>query len=190
VRCARRWIRGSASASARDETWTWSSGRACSTPGWNAHTLNAPGKFLVSAPEHTTPRRARAYLVTDDDVTRTTARFASSRPRLDDVSLGAPHLGPEAESAPWYATHPHGDAGEPDDTPDDNDSATLEDMLWLALCSAPEDGSDIAELMRATGMGRSTVYRYPSQLAEDGRAVQVGWGRWRAARPGDGGHDE
>ena len=36
--------------------------------GWHAHKLNAPGKFLVSAPEHDTPRRARAYLVTDDDV--------------------------------------------------------------------------------------------------------------------------
>ena len=33
--------------------------------GWNAHKLNAPGKFLVSAPEHDIPRRARAYLVTD-----------------------------------------------------------------------------------------------------------------------------
>ena len=36
--------------------------------GWHAHKLNAPGKFLISAPEHDTPRRARAYLVTDDDV--------------------------------------------------------------------------------------------------------------------------
>ena len=29
--------------------------------GWHAHTLNAPGKFLVSAPEHGTPKRACAY---------------------------------------------------------------------------------------------------------------------------------
>jgi excisionase family DNA binding protein len=36
------------------------------TAGWNAHKLNAPGKFLISAPEHDIPRRARAYLVTDD----------------------------------------------------------------------------------------------------------------------------
>ena len=26
--------------------------------GWHAHTLNAPDKFLVFAPEHTTPRHA------------------------------------------------------------------------------------------------------------------------------------
>ena len=45
-------------------------GQGMLVAGWNAHALNAPGKFLVSAPEHTTPRRARAYLVTDDDVAR------------------------------------------------------------------------------------------------------------------------
>ncbi|MGH3249924.1 MAG: hypothetical protein ACRDOI_27515 [Trebonia sp.] len=36
--------------------------------GWAAHTLSGPGKFLVSHPEHPAPKRARAYLVTDDDV--------------------------------------------------------------------------------------------------------------------------
>ena len=49
--------------------------------GWHAHTLNAPGKFLVSAPEHTTPKRARAYLVTDDDVARIVARYAAAPAR-------------------------------------------------------------------------------------------------------------
>ena len=33
--------------------------------GWDAHNLNAPGKFLVSAPGHDRPKRARAYLLTD-----------------------------------------------------------------------------------------------------------------------------
>ena len=48
--------------------------------GWHAHTLNAPGKFLISAPEHTTPKRARAYLVTDDDVARVAAHCGPRRP--------------------------------------------------------------------------------------------------------------
>jgi hypothetical protein len=52
-----------------------------------------------------------------------------------------------------------------------------------ALCAAPEEGSDIAELMQFTGMGRSTIYRYLGQLADEGRAAQVGWGHWRAATP-------
>ena len=36
-------------------------GQGMLTAGWNAHTLNAPGKFLISAAEHDTPRRARAH---------------------------------------------------------------------------------------------------------------------------------
>ncbi len=59
-------------------------GQGMLSAGWHAHTLNAPGKFLVSAPEHTTPKRARAYLVTDDDVARVTAHYGPQRPRLDE----------------------------------------------------------------------------------------------------------
>ena len=39
--------------------------------------------------------------------------------------------------------------------------------------------------MRATGMGRSTIYHYLAHLAEQSRAEQVGWGRWCAVNPGD-----
>ena len=45
-------------------------GQGMLTAGWNAHKLNAPGKFLISAPEHDIPRRARADLVTDEMVSR------------------------------------------------------------------------------------------------------------------------
>lgn len=156
--------------------------------GWHADKLDAPGKFLLSSPEHATPRRARAYRITDDDVARTVAQYAASRPALDHVSRGTgPQPDPaEAKAAPWYLTDPHAGAGEPAKTPD---TATLEDALWCALCAAPDDGADIAELMRATGMHRSTVYKYLAQLTEQDRAVQAGWGRWRASDPGDG-HDE
>jgi hypothetical protein len=71
--------------------------------GWHAHTPNGPGKFLVSTPEHATPKRARAYLVTDDDVSRIVARYAPYRPQLDDESRAALNLGPaNSESVPWY----------------------------------------------------------------------------------------
>jgi hypothetical protein len=59
-------------------------------------------------------------------------------------------------------------------------------VLWLALCDVPEGGADVAELMRMTGLGRSAVYKYLALLAGQGRAVRVGWGRWRAADPGEG----
>ena len=48
--------------------------------GWNAQTLNAPGKFLVSSPENDSPKRARAYLLTDAVVAETAARYAGARP--------------------------------------------------------------------------------------------------------------
>jgi DNA segregation ATPase FtsK/SpoIIIE-like protein len=64
-------------------------GQGMLAAGWHARTLNAPGKFLVSSPEHDTPRRARAYLVTDQEVAETVARNAASRPELDEVSRGA-----------------------------------------------------------------------------------------------------
>jgi S-DNA-T family DNA segregation ATPase FtsK/SpoIIIE len=94
---------------------------------------------------------------------------------------------------PWYlidhASGAQSDPGEPEGTPDGCDTSTPEGALWLALCSAPDDGADVAELMRVTGMRRSTVYKYLAQLADQGRAIQVGWGRWRAADPADG-HSE
>jgi S-DNA-T family DNA segregation ATPase FtsK/SpoIIIE len=160
-------------------------GQGMLTAGWHAHTLNAPGKFLISAPEHTTPRRARAYLVTDDDVTRTVAHFAASRPQLDDVSRAA-ILGRPAEPVAWYDTgDAQDDAGEPADTPDDHDTTTPEGALWLALCTAPDGGADIAELLRLTGMSRATLYRHLAQHARAGQAIQVSRGRWRATTTED-----
>lgn len=53
-------------------------GQGMLAAGWRADTLNAPGKFLISAPEHDTPRRARAYLLSDQAVAETACRHASS----------------------------------------------------------------------------------------------------------------
>jgi hypothetical protein len=149
-------------------------GQGMLSAGWHAHSLNAPGKFLVSAPEHGTPKRARAYLVSDHAVSDTTARHAGSRPELDGVSrqaIGA--VSASADSAePARATDP-ADASQPEQT-------SAEDTLWLALIMAPEEGAEVGELLRATGMSRPTLYRHLSQHAKVGRATQVSRGRWRA----------
>ena len=148
--------------------------------GWDAHNLNAPGKFLVSAPGHDRPKRARAYLLSDQVVAATAARYSHNRPRLDDVSRQAadsasrPHP-PSADSGPAPANSP-ATAGAPE---------TTADPLWLALCAAPEEGSDIAELMRITGWKRTKLYRHLRQHAEAGRAIRVSGGRWRARTPED-----
>jgi S-DNA-T family DNA segregation ATPase FtsK/SpoIIIE len=164
-------------------------GQGMLAAGWAAHALNAPGKFLVSDPEHNTPKRARAYLVTDDDVASVGARFAGSRRELDHLSRTALRPAAPAEHAPWYLVNAQSDASEPADVPDDDDTTTIEGTIWGALCAVPDQGADVAELMQMTGLGRSTIYRYLAQLAEQGRAVQVGWGRWRAANQGEA-HDE
>jgi len=162
-------------------------GQGMLSAGWHAHTLNAPGKFLVSAPEHTTPKRARAYLVTDDDVASVTAYYGPRRSWLDEVSRGALDPSPaDAEPVPWYLKNAPGVPDEPGDSPGNDDSSPLQDVLWDALRSVPETGADVAELMRMTGLGRTAVYKYLSLLAGQGRAVKAGWGRWRAADPGEG----
>jgi DNA translocase FtsK/SpoIIIE-like protein len=134
-------------------------GQGMLAAGWHAHALNAPGKFLVSAPEHTTPKRARAYLVTDQDVARVVARNGPYRPPLDEVSRGALNPGPAvAEPAPWYLADAQRD---------------------------PDEPGDIAELMRLSGMTRPTLYRHLAAHAQAGRAIQVSRGRWRATTTED-----
>jgi hypothetical protein len=86
-------------------------GQGMLTAGWNAHTLNVPGKLLVSAPEHDTPRRARAYLITDDDVRDTVARCTPARPRLDTISDEALFTGLRAQ--PFSGPGPGTSAGVP-----------------------------------------------------------------------------
>jgi DNA segregation ATPase FtsK/SpoIIIE-like protein len=148
--------------------------------GWDAHNLNAPGKFLVSAPGRDRPKRARAYLLSDQDVAATAAHFALNRPRLDDVSQRAI----DAASRPYAPSEKS--VSVPANTPVTADALeTTDDVLWLALCAAPQEGTDIAELMRITGWKRTKLYRHLQQHAEAGRAIRVSGGRWRAWTPED-----
>ncbi len=156
-------------------------GQGMLNAGWHAHTLNAPGKFLISSPENDSPKRARAYLVTDEAVTQTTARYASTRPALDDVSSRAIQAASDRPRVNLPET--------PSSSANGNTTASAEDALLLALRTAPADGIDIGELMRVTGMTRPTLYRYLRQVADTGRAVQVSRGRWRATTNGRS-HDE
>jgi S-DNA-T family DNA segregation ATPase FtsK/SpoIIIE len=146
-------------------------GQGMLTAGWQAHTLNAPGKFLISSPEHDTPRRARAYLVTDQAVIDTANRHAPLRPRLDEVSLRA-----LAERPPSRPQVPGDDPG-PQLEPDTE--AGPDALLWTALSLAPEEGTPVADLVSATGMSHRWVNYRLKALADAGRAVQVRRGVWR-----------
>jgi hypothetical protein len=143
--------------------------------GWNAHKLDAPGKFLISATEHRIPRRARAYLVTDETVTATSARHTQIRRQLDRISRNAmlsnrPPV--NIYQAPDSRQETRKETPEPPQTP--------EAKLWLVLCTAPDEGLGIGALMRETGMARATLYRYLRELAQQGHAYQASRGHWRA----------
>ncbi|WP_258572096.1 FtsK/SpoIIIE domain-containing protein [Actinomadura parmotrematis] len=147
-------------------------GQGMLNAGWHAHTLNAPGKFLLSAPEHDTPRRARAYLLTDETVTATARQHAENRPTLDPVSIRAieeAQAGLGAVSTPPTAPVPD---GPPPDAP--------EDVLWRMLTAAPDDGTPVPHLVKATGMSRPWIYQRLREHADAGRVAQITRGRWRA----------
>jgi hypothetical protein len=153
-------------------------GQGMLSAGWHPHALNAPGKFLISAPEHDNPRRARAYLLTDEAVADTAASFAGGRPPLDAISQQA--IGgraqtdpdePDAEDEP--ATEDDADSG-PEETRDAPDI-----ILWAALCLAPAEGIPVPDLMAETGMSRPWVYQRLHDLTERGHVTQVSRGRWR-----------
>jgi len=167
-------------------------GQGMLAAGWHAHTLDAPGKFLVSAAEHRTPRRARAYLLTDQAVSDAASRHAELRPELDEVSHRALAEAKPAEDQTPPSTPPGG-LGHPD-AEADSEAGTggqgidPEVILWAALSLAPDEGISVPDLMTETGMSRRWIYYRLRGLASAGRAVQTTRGQWRAVSPG--GDDE
>lgn len=158
-------------------------GQGMLAAGWQAHTLNAPGKFMISAPEHDTPRRARCYLVSDDDVALAAAGQAPYRPALDAVSLAA--IGQRAQTNPDEPRLPgvQADADIAGKAPVDDRGAPVT-MLWAALSLAPPDGATVPELMTATGMSRPWVYQRLADMVRVGQVYQTSRGRWRAVPGG------
>ena len=79
-------------------------GQGMLAAGWHAHTLNAPGKFLVAAAEHDAPKRARAYLATGQAVASTTTMYADFPPQLDLISRRAVVQDPRSGDAAFLAS--------------------------------------------------------------------------------------
>jgi S-DNA-T family DNA segregation ATPase FtsK/SpoIIIE len=147
-------------------------GQGMLAAGWHAHTLNAPGKFLIAAAEHDTLKRARAYLLTDQVVEAAATYNADFRPPLDEVSQRAIEQTGDPERLvvpPDTATIPpeHAEGGP-------------EVLLWTTLILAPEEGATVPDMMSATGMSRPWIYLRLRDLAEQGHVIQVSRGRWRA----------
>jgi hypothetical protein len=156
--------------------------------GWHARKLSAPGTFLISSAEHDTPRRARAYLVTDDDVTATVARYAATRPPLDRVSRLAVAAGsPPPIPRPAGNPSPDRHAARRDDSVTEEPPASDEQedpdaILRRALSAAPAQGVPVSDLITVNGMSRRRVFCRLRQLAAEGFDIQTVRGYWRAAR--------
>jgi hypothetical protein len=169
-------------------------GQGMLAAGWQAQTLDAPGKFLVSAAEHRTPRRARAYLLTDQAVAETAIRHAALRPELDEVSRRAieetnpAQEQPEADGPQYTPAGLEAAESYPDGLAGSSQGIDPEAILWAALSLAPDEGTSVPDLMAETGMSRRWVYYRLRELAAAGRAVQFTRGQWRAADP-DGDHE-
>jgi FtsK/SpoIIIE family len=146
-------------------------GQGMLNTGWNAHKLNAPGKFLISAPEHDIPRRARVYLMTDEAVTDTAALHSQIPRQLDEISRAA--------TEPKYVNPTRIIPPPTQDIPVKHPDANT--VLWSALSSAPPEGIPVSELITITGMSRRWVFWRLKQLTEHGQAVQTARGHWRAA---------
>jgi len=150
--------------------------------GWHADTLDAPGKFLIVSPEHAAPQRARAYLVTDDDVRDAVTRCAPHRPGLDPISQRALGTGsPPRDTPPSSGTvpAPPDDSGHDEPAPDDEHDPDA--ILRRALAAAPPEGVPVNDLISVTGMSRRWVFYRLRKLAAGGNAVQTVRGHWKAA---------
>jgi S-DNA-T family DNA segregation ATPase FtsK/SpoIIIE len=150
-------------------------GQGSFNSGWHAHTLTQPGTFMISAPEHVTPERARAYLISDGQVTAQAAQHAR------------PHHARETASPAWRSAalrwphSPEGSQALADDRPG------ADTALWAALRDAGPEGVTVAQLLALTGMTRPTLYRRLRAHAQAGQVVQTLRGSWRATGPPDSG---
>jgi S-DNA-T family DNA segregation ATPase FtsK/SpoIIIE len=145
-------------------------GQGMYNAGWHAHILDAPGKFLISAPEHPNPKRARAYLIGDADIAATARRHAARRPVLNPPNPAPPD--DTRQSAPVSASERLAP----------QEAETAEERLWRALLAAPEPGASIPDLIKASGKSRRWVYYRLKEHAKAGRVVQTARGQWRAIR--------
>jgi S-DNA-T family DNA segregation ATPase FtsK/SpoIIIE len=141
-------------------------GQGAWSAGWRPDTLDAPGKILLSDPEHTVPRPARTYLITDTDIADHARHWSTRRPALAEPHAGGnrPHATP-ADPRPRPADHPC-------------PAAPNADPVLTALAATPADGASVTELVTATGLSRATVYRRLRGHARTGHAVPIGDGRW------------
>jgi S-DNA-T family DNA segregation ATPase FtsK/SpoIIIE len=159
-------------------------GQGSWSAGWRADLLDQPGKFLLSDPEHTAPRPARAYRIGDPQIADHARYWAARRPLLADPPPADP-----ATTRPDSATAgPAAGQPPPSGSPAKSESARLL-RERLSAATGP-DGVSVAELVTVTGKSRTWVYDQLRELAAQGRAAATRRrGYWRAIHHPPASHD-
>lgn len=169
-------------------------GQSMSKEGWRADRLKGKGWNLIKDMDHAEPEPSRAYFVSAADVKGWKAPAGSPAPateaapatvELPPMPTYAPLVSGQwvgawnrdvdealdlarvpAESAPAVAQEP------------ELAELSVPDAIRAALAAAPAGGMSAAELVVATGRGKSQVYAGLQELSDDGAAVKVGRGRY------------
>lgn len=153
---------GSRTASVAADVWGWTA-RVILRKGTSADDAVAKIPEIESGPDARAARQAREL-----------ARGQRA------TGTGTPGGASAAPGRPQTPGHPPGHADVGTDGPPGAEAA-----LWAALVAAGPRGVPIADLMAATGKGRTWVYERLHRYAAAGRAIQTIRGHWRAVGPGD-----
>jgi S-DNA-T family DNA segregation ATPase FtsK/SpoIIIE len=152
-------------------------GQGSLNSGWHAHKLTRPGEFLISDPEHGTPERNRAYLITDESRDQHAARYGHQQETPAAPVPDAPRMAPKPpQAAPEVSSRNGRDEGPRPET-----------ALWDTLVDAGPEGVFVGDLAAVCGRTQRWVHYRLQEHARAGRAVQVRRGYWQAVRRAPGG---
>ncbi len=173
-------------------------GQSMSKEGWRADRLKGKGWNLIKDMDHSEPEPSRAYYVSAADVKGWRAPAGSPalaaapvRPAIEAAPVTvelppmptyAPLVGgwdSDMDEAVSLTKVPAQSAGLPAAAPEPElTELSVPDAVRAALADAPSAGMSAAELVVATGRGKSQVYAGLQELTDDGDAVKVGRGRY------------
>ncbi|MER5733945.1 FtsK/SpoIIIE domain-containing protein [Streptomyces sp. NPDC002138] len=163
--------------------------------GWMPHRLPGKGWLLLLDDEHQEPEESRAAFIDEKQFRKLQPYMAPAAPA---PAAPAPVVPPMPTYAPRLIPDPRTDAAMDEAVQLTKETAgdapavaapaapaaaelvelSVPDAIRAALADAPGSGMSAAELVVATGRGKSQVYAGLQELTDDGVAVKVGRGRY------------
>lgn len=157
--------------------------------GWTPHRLPGKGWLMLLDDEHQDPEESRAAWISETEFRKLKpyerherpAPAAPAQPVVPPMPTYAPTV-PAADTAMDEAvsltkTRVPAPATEPEPERELVE-LSVPDAIRAALADAPATGMSAAELVVATGRGKSQVYAGLQELTDDEAAVKVGRGRY------------